>query len=374
LIAKTLTACAVALTVCSLTAATAFAISGGQQVSNPATAPWMATIASKGSSPLVQREMCGGVLIAPDRVATAGHCLDHADPTHLELHLGGGTLSTDPGRVVEIKGFEVDPGYRLVPSPSDPNNFEKSAAANDAAIIELAQPVEDVSVVPVAKNDPAPGTAVSVFGHGQTKPLDPNNPLSSIGDALSRGEMKILDHGSCNTQLGGVVDGQSVVCAQGTGTTICSGDSGGPLVQYTSNGPELVGLTSFGGEVVSKKCGQDSYPAGFADAAALRSFLTAPDPVLAPMPTSEPAIVGTKAAGATLTCQPPTWTGQAPDSVDYAWEENEVDSSGEAYVPIKGASNGPTLVVTQELSTHKLLCVLTAKTAGGVVELMTNPA
>jgi hypothetical protein len=74
---------------------------------------------------------------------------------------------------------------------------------------------------------------VSVFGHGQTKPFDPNDPLSSYGDALAKGDMKIIDEGSRNQQLAGLVDAGSVVCAQGTGTTVCSGDSGGPLLEYT---------------------------------------------------------------------------------------------------------------------------------------------
>jgi secreted trypsin-like serine protease len=96
----TLAACGAALVIGSLTAVPAFAVSGGRPVTNPATAPWLATIARTGSEPLPQRELCGGVLIAPDRIATASHCLDHGDPTLLEVHAStaGGTveLLTDP--------------------------------------------------------------------------------------------------------------------------------------------------------------------------------------------------------------------------------------------------------------------------------------
>lgn len=373
MLGKTLGVCAAVLAVAGLTAVPAFAVSGGQQVRNPSTAPWMATIASKGTGPLVQREICGGALIAPDRVATAGHCLDHTDPTNLELHLGGGTLSTDPGRVVPIKGFTMNPGYRLVPSPSDPDSFEKSAVADDTAIIELARPVRDVPPLRVATRSPAPGTAVSVFGHGQTKPFDPKNPTSFFGDALNKGNLDVIADGSCNTQLGGLVDGASVVCAQSTTTTTCSGDSGGPLVEYGTEGPELVGLTSFGGEVVDKQCGQDGYPAGFADTVAMHAFLTQPHPVLAPRPTAEATITGTKAAGSTVTCQAPKWAGHAPDSVSYVWDESKVDANGfEFYVPIDGAPTTPALAVTPDLATHKLLCVLDATTRGGTVELLST--
>lgn len=372
MLAKTFAVCAAAVVIGSLSAVPAFAVSGGQPVSDPATAPWMATIARKGSDPLAQRELCGGALIAPDRVATAGHCLDHTDPVGLELHVGGGTLSGDPGRIVPIKGFTMDPGYRLVPSPIDPHNFESSAAADDVAIIELARPVWGVPVLPVARHSPAPGTPVSVFGHGQTKPFDPKDPTSFFGDALKKGNVNVIDNASCNSQLAGLVDNASVVCAQHTGTTICAGDSGGPLVQYVDEGPELVGLTSFGGEVTGKQCGQD-YPGGFADTARLRAFLTQPHPVLAPRPTADPTVTGTKAAGSTVTCQAPKWAGRAPDSVTYTWDENIVDPSdgSELYLPIKGAPTTPTLAVTADLATHKLLCVLNAETGGGTVEQYT---
>lgn len=137
------------------------------------------------------------------------------------------------------------------------------------------------------------------------------------------------------------------------------------MVQYTRDGPELVGLTSFGGEVVSKQC-ERGYPGGFADVAALRSFLTQPHPVLAPRPTGEPTIIGTKAAGSTLTCQQAKWAGHAPTSVQYTWDENKIGSDGfEFYVPIDGVPDSPSLAVTPDLATHKLLCVLDAGTDAG---------
>jgi hypothetical protein len=360
LLTKTLAACGAALVIASLTAVPAFAVSGGQPATNPATAPWMATIARTGSEPLPQRELCGGVLIAPDRIATASHCLDHGDPTLLELHIGGGTLSTDPGWTVPIKGFATNPGFRLVPSPDNPQNLDDAAAADDAAIIVLAHPVWGVPVLPVAKHSPAPGTPVTAFGHG----------LPAI-DALQEGKLSVLDHASCDQQMAGTVDAASVLCAQHPGTTICAGDSGGPLV---GEGPELVGLTSFSGEVTGKQCGQDT-PAGFADAAKLRAFLVQPHPVLAPMPTADPTITGTKTAGSTVTCQAPKWTGHAPDSTTHTWDENKVDptSGFEFYVPIDGAPQTSTLAVTKDLASHKLLCVLDASTKGGTVELLTNP-
>ncbi|HWC83814.1 MAG TPA: hypothetical protein VG756_27965 [Pseudonocardiaceae bacterium] len=60
-------------------------------------------------------------------------------------------------------------------------------------------------------------------------------------------------------------------------------------------------------------------------------------------------------------------------SVDHVWDENKVDSTGfEFSVPIDGIPDTPALAITPDLASHKLMCVLTAKTAGGSVELPTG--
>ncbi|QUQ62960.1 S1 family peptidase [Kutzneria sp. CA-103260] len=373
MIRKTLTVLVVAAAASTVAAAPAFAVYGGQPTPDPVAAPWMVTIAVKGDGPLPQREECGGALIAPDRVATAGHCLDHVDPTHLELHLGAATLSADPGRVLPFKGWSIDPGYRLISSPDAPGDFERSSVANDIAVIQLAQPVHGVPVLPVATEAPKIGAAVSVYGHGLIKPVDPANPQASIGDVLQRGDLKVIDDQACQAAMPGMVDAPSVLCTRAT-TTVCSGDSGGPLVERTAYGPRLVGIVSFAGEVLGKQCGQDGYADGFADAAALRPFATQPHPTLAPMPAAEPTIAGTKAAGSTLTCQSPKWTAGTPDKVDYAWYQNKVEPDGfELYLPVDGTTT-PTLAVTADLASHKIQCGITASTAGGTVLLYGGPA
>jgi secreted trypsin-like serine protease len=355
-----------------LGSAPAFAVSGGQPVPDPSAAPWMVTIARAGDRPLTEREMCGGVLIAADRVATAAHCLDHTDPTKLEVHLGASVLSSNPGTVLSIRGFATDPGYQLVPSATDPNDFSKSAAKNDVAIIVLTKPVAGVRPTHVADGRPTTGTKVSAYGHGLTKPYDQANPLSSIGDVLQRADLAVIDDKQCNSQLGGAVDAKSVVCAQAK-ETICSGDSGGPLLHQTPAGPELVGITSFGGEVIGKDCGQDGYAGGFADTASLKPWITQHHPVLAPMPTGEPTIDGTPASGAAVGCVQPKWAGAAPDSVSYQWSKSVVGSDGfKFFNPIKGAT-GAQLAITQEFAGRQVLCTMTASTAGGAVEMNSAP-
>ncbi|MFD2420897.1 S1 family peptidase [Amycolatopsis pigmentata] len=351
----------------------AAAVSGGTPVPDPAAAPWMATIASVGDDPLTLRAFCGGVLIAPDRIATAGHCLDHGDPTRWEVYLGSSTLSAHPGKMVKIKGFAVHQGFRLIPSGVAPELPHSSAVADDVAIIQLAEPQWGTPFLPVAHRTPEVGAPVEIYGHGLTKQPAPPDPLSAFGDVLQRGDLKVIDDKSCNSQLAGIVDGPSVLCTQAPATTICAGDSGGPLVHDTLLGREVVGFASFAGEVLGKKCGEDGYADGFADAAVFHDWLTRPRPVLAPMPLGEPRITGSHTAGSTMTCQPPEWAPGAPVSSQYQWDHEITGKDGaKIYVAIDGATKAD-LALDSELASEKLLCALTASTPGGTVEMYTDP-
>jgi secreted trypsin-like serine protease len=351
------------------TAGPALGVSGGHEVPRRLAPAWLVTIAAAGDRPLAERELCGGSLISPTRIATAAHCLDGSDPNRLEIHVGGSTLSRDPGRTVRIKGFATQPGYHVVPSPKDPDNFARSGAANDVALIELETAVRGVSLLPVGRREPSAGASVSVYGHGLTRQPSAEDP--ALGDAVRTGRLRTITDASCDSQLGGLVEGFSVLCAQSPRTLICPGDSGGPLVQGTVHGPRLVGITSFSGEVLGRECGAGPYPAAFADTTVLRPWLTQHRPVLAPMPLGPVAATGDHTAGSTLTCQQPAWS-LAPTSLTYTWDRSEKDGDFEFFVPVPDQT-GPTLTLSADLADTRILCVVRARTAGGTVELTSKP-
>ncbi|MFK8848007.1 S1 family peptidase [Streptomyces sp. Ac-502] len=261
------------------TAGPAQAMSGGTQLPRPGATPWLATLAEKGDTPLLKRASCGGVLIAPDRILTAAHCVNGVDVQRMEVHLGSSVLSQDPGTVRGIRSATLHPRFKLLPSPAAPNSPEMSSAAYDIAELRLSAPIHDIKPLPVTRHRPRPGTPVSIFSHGTTAAPDPSRPGAEVrGDVLRRGDLTVRGHAQCAAQTPAVVDEASVFCARDaraglpgrTATTMCTGDSGSPLVLWGRRGPELAGIFSFAGETAGKVCGQPA-DAAFADVPALRA-------------------------------------------------------------------------------------------------------
>src|SRR5688572_12271445 len=94
-------ACACAALVLPASAAAADSqprVVGGSQVSG-ASYPWQAAVmfsSARFSGNDYQRQFCGGVLVAPQIVLTAAHCLYDSDPDGNVDLLGNCTVPGDP--------------------------------------------------------------------------------------------------------------------------------------------------------------------------------------------------------------------------------------------------------------------------------------
>ncbi|MBA8931297.1 hypothetical protein BC739_008544 [Kutzneria viridogrisea] len=345
--------------------APAQAMSGGTAVTDPDTAPWVATLALRADGPLLQLAGCGGALIAPDRVLTAAHCIDHLDPSQLDVHVNARVLSGEPGEVRRIRAAAALPGYQILPSPSAPDDPNASSARNDLAVLLLDRPVLDIPPLPIARERPAPGSAVSVFAHGTTGKPAPD----FRNDVLHRGDLTTITHGTCQASTPATVDEHSVTCAQDPAGLItgCFQDSGSPVVQYAHGRPELVGAFSFGGETAGKSCGQPA-PEAFADATAFRHWALGPLRDREPYPVGSARVSGTPRVGQVLRCTAPTWH-PAPDTVEYGWAT--LTHVGPFTIPAP-IGRGAELTVTPQLVGKQVACTVVAANKGGTVQVLSE--
>jgi secreted trypsin-like serine protease len=325
----------VAVFVCLAAAAPAGAVVGGQPVA-PETVPWFASING-----------CGGVLIAPDRVATAGHCIAHRSMKELEYVDVGGTLH-------KTARVAIHPGWRQA-------NGEN--LLDDVATIQLDSAAAGIAPVTLGG---AGGATAAIVGRGRSSA--PGSGAMETFDLELRGAtLRLMSDASCagawthhKGNGGERFDAARMVCAIDADglaplSSGCNGDSGGPLYTGTAATPIVLGLVSWGGS----RCGADHLPSVFADAARYRSFLLDPSPTWAPL-TAEPArVTGTRAVGAKLTCKTSGFTGR-PTKLEYVWQRQ----GGRKVVNV---SHARTYTVRKADAGHPLVCAVEASNDGGIL-------
>ena len=303
----------------------------------PGAYPWMVAL-SRG---------CGGTLIAPDRVLTAGHCVEDLRISDLRLYVGAtrrqrGSYRYDglPVRAAEVASH---PGYRPL---------ERGGPVHDAAVIRLTEPVSDVAPVRLATTaDAADGAArgATVVGFGVMRTDLVRAPLAT---GLQQGELRILSDRSCNALYGqeGTYRRSVMLCARSRSalrrpnTSPCVGDSGGPLL----SGGVQVGIVSFG-----ISCGALGEPTVFARVARLRAFIDQPEPIWAPQPLGRARVTGSRRPGGVATCVAPPFRNRV-DRVLYRWGLNGLLVARGQRVRIRGTARG-----------RILQCRAVAQNAGG---------
>lgn len=175
------------------------------------------------------RHFCGGSLIHPKWILTAGHCIDEGLPERIQIGEKKIAPKNENGHITSALQGILHPSFDHGPFVLE----------NDIALIELEEPCFNCDYLNFSKGVQSLNTLLTAMGWGA---IHEDGPLSS---ELLSVQVPYVSIDKCMSYYGSNVNQQYHFCAgyHSGGFDTCSGDSGGPILDQEGL---ILGVTSWG--------------------------------------------------------------------------------------------------------------------------------